>query len=77
MGQGRRVNDDDIDHLIELSEVYDGWSIAVIRDGTLVNRWARPEAPYRGLPGYERRFQQTQLVIEQIMMDRQRTSRPT
>ncbi len=38
----------DVDHLIELRGVYDGWSAAVMSDGTFVNRWA-------GLPGFEGR----------------------
>lgn len=31
---------EDVDHLIELRGVYDGWSVAVMKDGTRVNRWA-------------------------------------
>lgn len=38
----------DVDHLIELSGVYDGWSVAVMKDGTRVNRWT-------GIEGCERR----------------------
>lgn len=30
---------DSVDHLVEIPGVYDGWSIAVMRDGTQVNRW--------------------------------------
>lgn len=37
-----------VDHLIELRGVYDGWSVAVLEDGTHVNRWA-------DIPGYEHR----------------------
>ena len=38
----------DIAYLIELRGVYDGWSVAVMTDGTRVNRWA-------GVKGYEHR----------------------
>lgn len=40
--------DAEVDHLIELRGVYDGWSVKVLKDGTRINRWA-------GIPGYERR----------------------
>lgn len=39
---------EDVDHLIELRGVYDGWSVAVMKDGTRVNRWAE-------IPGYSKR----------------------
>ena len=42
------AQDPDVAYLIEVRGVYDGWSIAVMKDGRLVNRWA-------GEPGYERR----------------------
>lgn len=48
---------DDIDHLIEIRGVYDGYSVIVLKDGTWVNRWA-------GVPGYERRAAATQEYIE-------------
>lgn len=53
---------DDIDHFIELRGVYDGWSIAVRKDGTLHNRWANDEGtgPH---PGYERRWRATEDAI--------------
>jgi hypothetical protein len=38
---------DNIDYLIELRGVYDGWSVAVLKDGTRVNRWAGTEYTYR------------------------------
>lgn len=37
-----------VDHLIELRGVYDGWSVAVMKDGTRINRW-------KSIGGYERR----------------------
>jgi hypothetical protein len=51
------VNWDDIDHTIEIRGLYDGWSIAVMKDGTVVNRWA-------GLAGYERRAAATDEYIK-------------
>lgn len=55
---------DRIAHLIELRGVYDGWSIAVLEDGSLINRWAGPAAA--GLPGNERRFEATEEAIERM-----------
>ncbi len=40
--------------LIEIRGIYDGWSIAKLPDGTLVNRW----------PKDDRRYAPTQAVIE-------------
>lgn len=50
-----------IAHLIELRNVYDGWSIAFMKDGTLVNRWADDDG--NALAGYERRFNATAEAI--------------
>lgn len=52
--------------VIELQGVYDGWSIAVMKDGTLRNRWS-------DLEGYERRADQTQAVIDEIEATRAAT----
>jgi len=41
---------------IEIVGVYDGWSIAKLPDGSLVNRW----------PAGSTRFTQVQEVIEEI-----------
>lgn len=51
-----------IDHLIELRGVYDGWSIAVMTDGTIKNRWAN-DAGDGPEPGYERRWFATEDAI--------------
>lgn len=32
----------EIDFTYEIRPLYDGWSIAVLRDGTIINRWANP-----------------------------------
>lgn len=53
--------EEDIDQLIELRGVYDGWSVAVLKDGTLVNRWA--DADGNAIPGYERRWKATRDFI--------------
>ena len=53
-----------IAHLIEFRGVYDGWSIAVLKDGSLVNRWAEPDGTPRA--GYERRFKATEAAIQRM-----------
>lgn len=52
----------DYAYVIELRGVYDGWSIGVLPDGTLVNRWARPDANV-AYQGYERRFEAAEKAI--------------
>ena len=39
------INGKEVKLFIELREVYDGWSIAVLEDGTAHNRW--PEGDKR------------------------------
>lgn len=51
-------NWDDVDHTIELRGVYDGWSIAVLKSGQMINRWEN-RAGDGPEPGYERRWQAT------------------
>lgn len=53
----------DIDYVISLREVYDGWSIAVLKDGTVWNRWQNADGD-GPTPGYEHRYQATQEYIE-------------
>ena len=55
------IDSNDIGHLIELRGVYDGWSIAVMKDGSLVNRWADDHGGPLG--GYERRWAATEEAI--------------
>lgn len=57
-----RFTDENVSALIELRGVYDGWSVAALRDGTLVNRWADEEG--KAVPGYERRWKLTQHFID-------------
>lgn len=54
---------DRIDHLHEIRGVYDGWSVAVLNDGTMVNRWAN-DAGDGPEPGYERRYAATQEYMD-------------
>jgi hypothetical protein len=58
MSQRRLIDTADIDYAIELSDIYDGVCIWVLKDGTRVNRFA-------GHPGYEDRAER----IEQWMRD--------
>ena len=55
------MTEDDISYLIELRDVYDGYSIIVYKDGRIRNRWADDE----GGPaiGYERRWRLTEDAI--------------
>ena len=50
---------EDVEHTIELPHIYDGWSIAVLKDGTMVNRW-------EGQEGYEHRARLTQDHIDHL-----------
>ena len=50
-----------IAHLIEFRGVYDGWSIAVLKDGSLVNRWAGPDGTPRA--GHRHRFEATETAL--------------
>ena len=43
--------------LIEIREIYDGWSIAKLPDGTLINRWDPIDFP--------RRWAETQAYIKE------------
>jgi hypothetical protein len=38
---------DDVDTLIEIRGVYDGWSAALLKDGRYVNRWDAETEPRR------------------------------
>ena len=46
----------DIRHVIEIRGLYDGWSIAVLNDGRVMNRW----------PEGDRRHKPTQDYIERL-----------
>lgn len=34
-------------YFIELKHVYDGWSVAVLPDGTAINRWTPEQRQYQ------------------------------
>lgn len=63
------LKDGEIDYLIEIRGVYDGWSIAVLKDGTLWNRWANDEQT-EAYPGYKRRYEATRKCIEEMQAER-------
>ena len=54
-----------IDHLIELRGVYDGWSIAVYQDGTMRNRWAEEDGS--PIAGCERRWRAAEDAIAEML----------
>ncbi len=43
----KMIFEDSIAMLYEIRGVYDGWSVARLKDGTLVNRWDPIEYPRR------------------------------
>lgn len=53
---------DEIESIIELRGVYDGWSVAVLKDGTHVNRWKDHETG-KALEGYEYRYDVTEAYL--------------
>lgn len=55
----------DVETSIELPHVYDGASVLVMKDGTMLNRWASDSDPDQPAPGYERRFYATKEWMEQ------------
>lgn len=61
-----------IEHLIELRGVYDGWSIARLKDGRLINRWADDNG--QPLPGYERRHAATEDAIRELQTAEETTT---
>lgn len=56
------TEESNIAHLVEFPDIYDGYSVIVMKDGTLINRWAeRDGSP---TPGYQWRWAKTQEYIE-------------
>lgn len=41
------INHDEVETFIELRGVYDGWSIAEMKDGSYTNRWAETDHRYK------------------------------
>lgn len=66
MGHNADEDAPQIDYLVELRGVYDGWSIAVYTDGTLKNRWANDAGDGPG-PGHERRWKATEEAIAKML----------
>lgn len=56
------TDDSPIAHLVEFPDIYDGYSVIAMKDGTFINRWA--EADGAAIPGYERRWAKTQEYID-------------
>jgi hypothetical protein len=50
--------------LVQLQGVYDGWSIAMLNDGTAVNRWANDDNTGPE-PGFERAYAATQAAMDE------------
>lgn len=50
------VSDAAVDCVIEIRGVYDGWSVAKMKDGSYINRW----------PEGDRRYQPTQDFIDRL-----------
>lgn len=71
------MTDSNVEYLIEIQGVYDGWSIAVINEPTYayVNRWATKDDPLLAEPGYERRFRMTEEYIDRSGITRGRISK--
>lgn len=40
-------NSEEVAYFVELQGVYDGWSIAIMKDGSKVNRWDKNINPER------------------------------
>ena len=53
------MDESKVSHYIELRGVYDGWSIAVMQDGRMVNRW----------PADDPRHKPTQDAIDRMNAD--------
>lgn len=56
------VDWDQVATLIELRGVYDGWSVAVMKDGSRLNRWANADGTGPA-PGYWRRYEATEAFL--------------
>lgn len=60
-----KIDGQEVQSLIELRGVYDGWSVAVMEDGSMVNRWSIKDVDGNviAFPGVERRFETTQSYL--------------
>lgn len=55
---------EDIDHVVELQDVYDGYSVIVLKDGTRINRWASQHEANQAEYGREHRWSLTQRYLQ-------------
>lgn len=53
---------DDVELVCEVRGLYDGWSWAILKDGSAVNRWARSD--YADDPFYDYRRTETQVWVD-------------
>lgn len=60
-----RYDQSQISHTVEIPEFYDGASVIVLKDGTVLNAFEDPDNPGHALPPYERRYQAVQDWLEQ------------
>lgn len=54
----------EIDILIEIPQIYDGYSVIVYKDGTFVNRWASYVEAEPDNALFKRRFEETEKAIK-------------
>ena len=52
------MNDDDVAAFIELRHIYDGWSVAKMKDGTYVNRWPEDDRRHKAVQEWLEREEQ-------------------
>lgn len=43
---------EDVDHYVEIRGVYDGWSVAVMKDGRTLNRWPPDDRRHKPTQDY-------------------------
>lgn len=68
------IDRDEVHHMIEIQGIYDGWSIMVLKDGRMLNRWENPLG--RPTPGDERRWVATAEAIENYLAARDEAESP-
>ena len=51
---------EEIDHYIEIRGIYDGWSVAKMKDGRLLNRWPPDDRRHKPTQDWIARFKATE-----------------
>ena len=51
-----RMNREDVELYIEIRGIYDGWSVAKMKDGTLLNRWEPDDSQYAAVQEWIARY---------------------